>query len=46
MQLAIMSLLDHSVWARAVDYLKESNLDLDTKDDAQFAQEDFAEAQQ
>ena len=46
MQLAIMSPTDCSVWARAVDYLKESNLDLDAEDDAQFAQEDFAEAQQ
>ena len=41
-QLVIMSPSDHSVWARAVGYLKESDLDLDTEDDAQFAQEDFA----
>ena len=45
-QLAIMSPSDRSVWARAVGYLKESDLDSDTEDDAQFAREDFAETQQ
>ena len=45
-QLTIMSPSDRSVWARAVGYLKESDLDLDTEDDAQFAREDFAETQQ
>ena len=45
-QLAIMSPLDCSVWARAVGYLKESDLDLDIEDGAKFAQEDFEETQQ